>query len=316
MPFISVIIPCYNAETTIVETLESLERQTFKDFEVICINDGSTDRTLKLVEAFKSRSFLNMKILTQQNAGVSVARNRGMDEAVGEIIVFLDADDKFRSNFFHEIYLGTQKGYDTIYGRKTIIEDELEKTTKLKSIERNRVQTMDDFMYIKNKYCFPQFSYRREIINKYAIRFTPGARYGEDWEFATKVLDHCKNNLELMYPVMFRRIIETSVMHKVTYNQVDAFQSAIRTEKWLSNHNSDFYEPFAAYMKHRALFSVLHVFAKNQAKDLFERLINEYDIKSSMKALISNKKVKNSVKLAATSYIISPWIFYNITGRR
>jgi len=315
MPFISVIIPSYNAETTVVETLESLERQTFKDFEVICINDGSSDKTLELIEAFKSGSPLSVRIFTQENAGVSVARNRGIDEATGTILMFLDADDKYRSNFFQEIFDWTQKGFDTIYGGKTIVDDDFEKPVVMKSKERSRQQTMDGFMYNKGKYHFSLFSYQRDIVDKYAIRFTPGARYGEDWEFATKVLDHCEHNLELMYPVMFRRIIETSAMHKVSYNHVDAVQSAIRTENWLSEHNSDYYETFAAYMRHRAIFSVLHMFAKNQAKDLFDRFIREYDIKPSMKALMKNKKVENSVKLAAASYLVSPWIYYNITGK-
>lgn len=316
MPFISVIIPCYNAETTVIETLESLEKQTYKNFEIICINDGSSDRTLELIEAFKFKSSLNVRVFTQENAGVSVARNRGLDEATGKILMFLDSDDKYRSNFFQEVFDGIKKGYDTIYGWKTTEDDELEKPVEMKSEERNRQQTMDDFMYNKGRYHFSLFSYQKDIVDKYDIRFTSGARYGEDWEFATKVLDYCEHNLELMYPIMFRRIIETSVMHRVSYNHVDAVQSAIRTENWLSKHNSDYYKTFVSYMKHRAIFSVLHIFAKNQAKNLFDRFIREYDVKPSMKALMKNKKVKKSVRLAAASYLVSPWVFYNITGKR
>jgi len=90
MPIISVIVPAYNAGRTILETIASVQQQTFSDFELIIINDGSTDQTLGLLSTVKDS---RIKILSYENGGVSVARNRGMVHAKGEFIAFLDTDD-------------------------------------------------------------------------------------------------------------------------------------------------------------------------------------------------------------------------------
>jgi len=90
MPLISVIIPAYNAEKTIQETIESVLKQTRSDFEVLVINDGSTDRTLEIVSRIKDE---RLRIFSYPNAGVAPTRNRGLVQATGEYISFLDADD-------------------------------------------------------------------------------------------------------------------------------------------------------------------------------------------------------------------------------
>jgi glycosyltransferase involved in cell wall biosynthesis len=90
MPKISVIIPVYNAEETIKETLKSVLSQTFSQFEIIVINDGSQDKTLEIVSRILDP---RLKVLSYPNAGVSVSRNRGISQAAGEYVSFLDADD-------------------------------------------------------------------------------------------------------------------------------------------------------------------------------------------------------------------------------
>lgn len=93
-PIISVIIPAYNAEKTIFETIESVLQQTFSDFEIIVIDDGSTDRTLETVNFFQDH---RIKCFSFQNGGLPVARNRGINLAKGEFLAFLDADDLWTS---------------------------------------------------------------------------------------------------------------------------------------------------------------------------------------------------------------------------
>ncbi|MBD1809592.1 glycosyltransferase [Microcoleus sp. FACHB-SPT15] len=90
MPTISVVIPAYNAERTILETIASVQQQTFSDFELIVINDGSTDRTLELLYNVQDE---RLKIFSYENGGLPVARNRGISQANGEFIAFIDADD-------------------------------------------------------------------------------------------------------------------------------------------------------------------------------------------------------------------------------
>ena len=90
MPNVSVIIPAYNAESTIRSTIVSVVSQTYTNYEIIVINDGSTDRTAKIVKTIKDD---RIKLFNYQNGGLPTARNRGMRQATGEYIAFLDADD-------------------------------------------------------------------------------------------------------------------------------------------------------------------------------------------------------------------------------
>ncbi|MBD1921808.1 glycosyltransferase [Microcoleus sp. FACHB-831] len=90
MPTISTIIPAYNSEKTIRETIESVINQSFSDLEIIVINDGSQDSTLEIVSCISEP---RLKVFSYANAGVSASRNRGFSHATGEYISFLDADD-------------------------------------------------------------------------------------------------------------------------------------------------------------------------------------------------------------------------------
>ena len=90
MPRVSVIIPTYNSSTTIGETLQSVFKQTYSDFEILLINDGSTDDLMEVLNDFKDS---RLQILFYENGGLSAARNRGIDRASGDYLIFLDADD-------------------------------------------------------------------------------------------------------------------------------------------------------------------------------------------------------------------------------
>ncbi|KAA5535294.1 glycosyltransferase family 2 protein [Paenimyroides baculatum] len=101
-PFFSVIIPLYNKEKYIQNTLNCVFNQSFYNFEVIVVNDGSTDRSLEILEEFND---IRLKIIYQKNQGVSVARNTGMENAKADYICFLDADDSWKTNHlqaFHD----------------------------------------------------------------------------------------------------------------------------------------------------------------------------------------------------------------------
>ena len=97
---ISVVIPLYNKEKQIAHTLQSVFAQTFQNFEIVIVDDGSTDNSVEEVEKFTDS---RIRLIRQANAGVAAARNRGIEEAQGELIAFLDADDEWKPE-----YLATQ----------------------------------------------------------------------------------------------------------------------------------------------------------------------------------------------------------------
>lgn len=107
MPLFSVVIPLYNKESFIVETLRSALAQTFTDFEIIVVNDGSTDNGGNMVQLFNDN---RLRYISTENQGVSAARNTGIAASTGKLIAFLDADDHWEPNHLavlhnlHEIY--------------------------------------------------------------------------------------------------------------------------------------------------------------------------------------------------------------------
>ena len=102
-PKISVIIPIYNSENFIKECLNSLINQSFKNFEIIGINDGSTDNSLKILKEFEEKDE-RIYLKTQNNLGAGIARNVGMKMAKGEYLIFLDSDDIFNETMLEELY--------------------------------------------------------------------------------------------------------------------------------------------------------------------------------------------------------------------
>lgn len=108
MSQISVIIPVYNAEKTIIKCLNSIQEQTFKDFEALLINDGSKDGSAEICEDFCAKDN-RFKLITQENAGPSKARNRGIDESGSKYLAFVDSDDYIEPNMLEELYAAAEK---------------------------------------------------------------------------------------------------------------------------------------------------------------------------------------------------------------
>lgn len=104
--FFSVVIPVYNKEKEIKSTLESVLNQTFADFEVILVDDGSTDNSVAIVRSCED---VRIKLVMQENQGVSAARNTGIRNASAQYIALLDADDRWKTNYLEEQYKLIQK---------------------------------------------------------------------------------------------------------------------------------------------------------------------------------------------------------------
>lgn len=100
---ISVVVPVYNVETYLEECLNSIINQTFSDIEIICINDGSTDSSLDILNDYSKKDD-RIKIINQENKGLGATRNKGIDLAKGKYIFFIDSDDYIELNTFFELH--------------------------------------------------------------------------------------------------------------------------------------------------------------------------------------------------------------------
>ena len=142
---ISIVIPLYNKAAVICRTMESVKQQIFSDFEILIVNDGSTDDSLSVLMDFLSENeavFKNsVRLIEQENKGVSAARNQGIKEARGEIIAFLDADDEWLPDYLKTIAFLVEKYpecdiFGTAYSFKM---NKKEKRLALKSALTSRV---------------------------------------------------------------------------------------------------------------------------------------------------------------------------------
>ena len=102
-PEVTFVVPVYNAETFLVQTIESLRNQTLTDIEMLCINDGSTDRSAEILEHYQNID-PRIRVITQENSGVSATRTRGIKESRGKYIAFVDGDDLIDTNMAEKCY--------------------------------------------------------------------------------------------------------------------------------------------------------------------------------------------------------------------
>ena len=102
-PTISIIVPVYNTSIYLEQCLNSIHNQSFKDYEVICVDDGSSDNSLHILKKYE-KIIKNFKVISQKNQGVAVARNTGLANACGDYIVFIDSDDFVKENYLEVLY--------------------------------------------------------------------------------------------------------------------------------------------------------------------------------------------------------------------
>jgi len=175
----SVVIPLYNKEKEIKQTIESILNQTYKADEIVVVNDGSTDRSAEVVEKyFKDK----VKFINQKNLGVSVARNRGIEEAKNEYICFIDGDDLWEINFLSEIRILIKDFPEAIVYSTShkMIDEQGNIISSRVSLDKNFRGYLDNFIGIfKNSYGVINSS---SVCIKKSVKplFPIGEKKGED----------------------------------------------------------------------------------------------------------------------------------------
>lgn len=187
MPRFSIIIPVYNAEKYLDRCISSVIKQTYRNCEIILINDGSKDHSGTICDEY-ARKDNRIKVVHQENAGVSTARNIGLKNAVGEYIIFVDCDDWLQTNMFQKLNnIIERENVDCIiYNLKGIIKNRFVPEKKLINsiIKLIKTETI-------NSPC--NKVYRRDIIEQYNIKFDKKIEIGEDLLFNIVYISKIKN---------------------------------------------------------------------------------------------------------------------------
>lgn len=215
---VSVIMPVYNAEEYIGEAIESWARQTLQEKELICIDDGSTDNSAKIVEKYQG-IYENIKLYKQENQGSGVARNYGLQKAEGEYVCFLDADDFYiDEHALEKIYCAIIRrdvevgaGFLTVYDGSKYRQDMV--LRKLLSEEKEEVISYQSFQF---DYQYQCYLFSRKLLERNCIKF-PRYRRFQDPPFLTKVLFYAQNfllvNTEFYgYRYGYRKLVYTPEM--------------------------------------------------------------------------------------------------------
>jgi glycosyltransferase involved in cell wall biosynthesis len=189
-PTLSIIVPIYNAEKYLPECLESILSQTFSDFEVICVNDGSADDSANILAEFSARD-PRIKIMDQRNSGPSVTRNNGMAAARGHYIGFVDADDTIDSDFYEKLILRA------IDSDADVCATEVKRDGNITFITfSNTNLTTNDFVeklsMQESGACWNKI-YRHSMLKKHGIQFDASGLVGEDTPFLVRTAYYSRN---------------------------------------------------------------------------------------------------------------------------
>ena len=191
---LSIIIPVYNGERSLGKCIESILYQTYGNFELILVNDGSKDRSLEICREYAAKDN-RINVITQENSGASTARNKGIEAANGEWITFIDADDYVDPGYLEQLY-------------KNITEEEC--TLIIQGLKQhhnenciNRIEfeeflltgtdiqkAFDDKEIFEYGYTVAKL-YNRNIVSRFNIRFNEQIAYSEDMLFMLDYILHC-----------------------------------------------------------------------------------------------------------------------------
>ena len=266
---VSVIMPIYNAFDYLRPALDSIIDQTLKDIEIICIDDGSTDRSLDIIKKYQEAD-KRLRIVTENNAGVSTARNKGIVRAKGEYIIFLDADDFYEPTLLERLYnLATEKDLDIAFSKFDIYNN---KTAKFSSAIDEDHGDIFDGGAIASKNEFPDTiflsttgyvwnkMFKASFIKEKELTFAPELYIFEDVHFVC---------LALSLADRVARIDEILIHHRV-YSE----QSRAKLFRKYYNNVPEVYLKIKEQLSHQGMYIPLSVSYLNLSASRHYKIYN------------------------------------------
>lgn len=196
---VSVIVPVYNVEKYLSTCLCSCINQTLYDIEIVCVNDGSTDNSLSILQAFAEQDY-RVKIIDKPNGGLASARNAGIKNSCGEIIMFLDSDDYLALNACERVWKETLEAPTdivifgtTIFPNKPTASSWHYHVLNIKTHRRRKFEPSVLFQEPGAKPFVWRQAFHRKFFDEYGVYFDERVRYGEDTVFQMEVFPYAKN---------------------------------------------------------------------------------------------------------------------------
>lgn len=303
----SIIIPVYNTEEYIKECLKSVKKQTFKNYEVIIVNDGSTDNSKETIEKLiKNNS--NFNLYTKENEGLSSARNYGVKKAKGEYLIFLDSDDYIDTSLLEVInnYIEENKKVELIRYEVIKVENNKENKCIFNEIEDGTGQEV--FINLCKNELFMtawSYAYKRSMWIKHNYEFTKG-RFHEDYGLIPYIVINSKYIGFTNYYGYYYRIRENSITTNTKkvdkrYNDIfyfyDNLMKKINKDIAITNKGRKVFKSYLA----NSLIVLLSTMDKNMFNKYYpkvkKRRVSKHLIVTNIKQLIKKIMVSISLKL-------------------
>lgn len=196
-PTVSVVVPVYNAQTDLKECLDSISKQTLKNWEAILVDDGSTDGSAAILDAAAKKD-PRFRVIHKQNAGVSRARNDGIDAACGKYVMFIDADDLVQPTYFQKMVDAAETyGTDLVVCDFERLFDTWTSVSRAEWFHVGLSTCLREFLIVYTESKLNMYGvsiwaklFHRDMLNEHQIRFDPAITYEEDCNFIADCLAH------------------------------------------------------------------------------------------------------------------------------
>lgn len=311
---VSVIIPVYNGEKYIQTILHCFEKQTSHNFELIFINDGSKDNSLDELNKAKETSSLKIMVINQNNAGVSAARNVGIDNAKGELVCFCDVDDEVTVNYVSDMrYVIENNEVDLVICKHQLkktdgIGDSISSKPHTGKVEiKNTTSSLKDFLYGRIVSGCCTIMARKTVLTSNNLRFAEGYKYSEDLHMLWRIIACSQRIAYLDKSLYIYKLQENSATSKFNSERMQGYTLFKDLEIFFDMHVPQFAEEYKAYGAAKIMWSIAWQAATYYEFKQFRDFAVKYKVKNEMRKLISFKNYK--VSLSAVTFIISPAIF-------
>lgn len=312
MKQITIIVPIYNGQNYIENLVKQFENQTFKNFEVVFVNDGSTDKTNEKLQMIQkeNRNF-SFSIISQENKGVSAARNAGLSCVNSEYVCFVDADDRIPNNFL-EILLSACVTQNASIAMGQTYHDEflIEKKQDYKVTTQKKIDMLNEYLFGKARYSICATLFKSSLFLQDNLFFPEGYKYSEDVFIMWQMLAKVEKVALVEGPLYYYFKNPNSVMNKpLSTERKHAIELMHRLEPIIKKSSPDFFPIFSQYAVARHHWSILWQAAKSfQSYKSFKSYCNNFEMRSELKKLYTypDKKIVISSKL----YCCAPLLYY------